>query len=56
MDAFDKFANIIANCSDPFKLAHNWGDIQTGFAALAKWKAETDARLKKLEDSAVAKG
>jgi hypothetical protein len=49
MDDLDKLASDIANAKSPFALAQKWDDIQKGFAALAIWKAQVQARLNKLE-------
>ena len=49
MDPFDKLAEDIASAKSPFALGNDWSDVQSGFAALAAWKAATDARLAKLE-------
>ncbi len=49
MDPFDKLASDIAAARSPFALGNEWPDIQQGFAALAAWKKDVEARLKKLE-------
>jgi len=49
MDAFDKLAQDIANASGPFALGNDWEDMQAGFAALADWRKQTNARLNAIE-------
>lgn len=51
-DALDQLIADVANASSPFQLASKWPDIQTGFAALGKWKEAVEQRLAAVEDLA----